>query len=150
MLSLAALLALLAPALALAQTCKYVDSEGRVTYSNVPVRDARKVSCFEAPAAAPQASDASKESAPPAKARVEPTAQRQRDDQRRSILQSELAAEEGRLAEAKRALAEQEAIRQGDERNYQRVLDRLKPYQETVEQHEKNIAALKQEMANLR
>jgi len=30
------------------------------------------------------------------------------------------------------------------------VLDRLKPYQEAVSLHEKNVASLKQEMANLR
>ena len=154
LLSLAAVIALLGPASGHGQTCKYVDNEGRVTYSNVPVKNARKLTCFEAPAApAPPPSNANKETAPAAKpkseSKVESTTQRQRDEQRRSILQSELAAEEGRLAEAKRSLAEQEAIRQGDERNYQRVLDRLKPYQEAVAQHEKNIASLKQELANL-
>jgi len=56
----------------------------------------------------------------------------------------------GFLEDAKQALAEQESIRQGDERNYARVLERLKPYQEAVEQHEKNIASIKQELANLR
>ncbi len=149
----AALLALLAaapaPSVAWAQTCKYVDNEGRVTYSNVPVKNARKVTCFE-PVRPPPAA----QSAPPAAAAPRPTVdtttQRQRDDERRNILESELAAEQQRLDQARVALAEQEAVRSGDERNYQRVLERLKPYQEAVAQHEKNIASLRQELANLR
>jgi hypothetical protein len=145
---LAAVTLLLLAGAAGAQTCKYVDSEGRVTYSNVPVKNARKVSCFE-PAPPPSGSQQT-QSSTPATPRVDPATQRQRDDGRRSILEAELRAEEDRLAEARRALAEQESIRTGDERNYQRVLDRLKPYQEQVAQHEKNVAALRQELANLR
>ena len=142
-----ALLALLAAPLAYGQTCKYVDNEGRVIYSNVPIKNARKMMCFE-PVKPPaqSAQPAPSETRP----KVDTTTQRQRDDERRGILESELAAEQQRLDEARRALAEQEAIRLGDERNYQRVLDRLKPYQEAVAQHEKNIASLKQELANLR
>jgi hypothetical protein len=147
---LAFLLAMLCAGAAGAQTCKYVDSEGRVTYSNVPIKNARKVTCFEPPAPPkPQAQQADTP-AQPARPKVDQTTQRQRDDDRRNILEAELRAEEERLAEARRVLAEQESIRTGDERNYQRVLERLKPYQEAVEQHEKNIAALRQELANLR
>ncbi len=32
----------------------------------------------------------------------------------------------------------------------QRVLERLKPYQDAVAQHEKNIASIRQEISNLR
>jgi hypothetical protein len=148
---LAAAILLFGAGIASGQTCKYVDSEGRVTYSNVPVKNARKVSCFE-PVAPPAAQSPPPDAGGPApgKPRVDPVTQRQRDDGRRDILESELRAEEQRLAEAKQLLAEQESIRTGDERNYQRVLERLKPYQEAVEQHEKNIAALRQEIFNLR
>ena len=41
-------------------------------------------------------------------------------------------------------------MRYGDERNYARVQERLKPFQETVAMHEKNIASLQQEIANLK
>jgi hypothetical protein len=41
-------------------------------------------------------------------------------------------------------------VRYGDEQNYQRVLDRLKPFQDAVERHERNIAALRKELASLR
>lgn len=67
----------------------------------------------------------------------------------RDTLENELAQEESMLADAKKKLAEQEAIRLGDEKNYQRVLDRLKPYQDTVEVHQKNVEALKRELSNL-
>jgi hypothetical protein len=128
-----------------AETCKYVDNEGRVTYSNVPVKNAKKVSCFDAPAApAPSAAPAA-----PAPRVTGPT-QRKRDDERRRILEEELVSAQAALDEARKALAEQESIREGGEKNYQRVLDRLKPFQEAVAEHEKNVASLKQELANLR
>ena len=48
------------------------------------------------------------------------------------------------------ALAEQESIRSGDERNYARVLERLKPYQDEVGRHQKNVDALRAELNQLR
>ncbi len=53
------------------------------------------------------------------------------------------------LADARKKLSEQESIRTGDEKNYSKVLDRLKPYQDTVEVHQKNVEALKRELNNL-
>jgi hypothetical protein len=67
----------------------------------------------------------------------------------RKTLENELSTEEAMLADARKKLTEQEAIRTGDEKNYQRVLDRLKPYQDTVEVHQKNVEALKRELGNL-
>src|ERR1051325_9476772 len=48
----------------------------------------------------------------------------------RQILEQELASEETNLAKAKEDLAEQEAVRNGDERNYARVLERLQPFKD--------------------
>jgi len=76
--------------------------------------------------------------------------QRARDADRRQILETELAAEERALAEAQAALAEQEAIRTGNERNFQRVLDRLQPFKDKVELHQRNVEALRREMRTLR
>jgi chromosome segregation ATPase len=64
------------------------------------------------------------------------------------ILQRELASEQTALTKAQQALAEQESIRSGDERNYARVEERLKPFQEAVDSHQKNIEALRREIAN--
>jgi hypothetical protein len=67
----------------------------------------------------------------------------------RETLESELTQEQSMLADARKKLTEQEGIRNGDEKNYTRVLERLKPYQDTVEVHEKNVEALKRELGNL-
>jgi hypothetical protein len=70
-------------------------------------------------------------------------------ERQREILEKELVGEEHSLVKARQALAEQEAVRSGDERNYARVEERLKPYRDSVETHQKNIEALKRELANL-
>jgi hypothetical protein len=61
-----------------------------------------------------------------------------------------LAVEERSLAQARKALVEGEAVRTGDERNYQRYLDRIQGLKDRVAQHERNVATLRQELANLR
>lgn len=70
-------------------------------------------------------------------------------ERQRGVLEKELSTEQAALAKARQDLAAQEAIRNGDERNYARVEQRLQPYKDSVETHEKNIEALKRELANL-
>ena len=82
--------------------------------------------------------------------KVDPSTQQQRDTGRRKILEQELANEESMLDQAKKALAEQESTRLGNERNYQRVLERLEPYKKKVALHESNSANLRKEMSSLR
>jgi len=82
--------------------------------------------------------------------KVDPKTQAQRDNDRRKILENELANEERNLATAKAELIQQESVRTGDEKNYQRVLDRLEPFQKKVKLHEDNIANLRKEINNLR
>ena len=54
------------------------------------------------------------------------------------------------LADARKKLAQpQEAVRSGNESNYAKVLERLKPYQDTIEVHEKTSKTLKRELTNL-
>ena len=79
--------------------------------------------------------------------RVDTDTQRQRDSERRRILEQELGNEERLLAQARKELAEQEAVRLGSERNYQKVLDRLEPYKRKVKLHDDNVASLKRELA---
>ena len=76
--------------------------------------------------------------------------QKARDTDRRRILEQELAGEQKNLEAAKKDLADQESVRSGDEKNYQRVLDRLQPYKDRVSQHERNIEAIQKELNNLR
>lgn len=70
-------------------------------------------------------------------------------ERQREILEQELASERQQLETARQELAAQEAIRSGDERNYARVLERLQPYKDNVETHEKNIEALTRELGNV-
>ncbi|HKQ24535.1 MAG TPA: DUF4124 domain-containing protein [Burkholderiales bacterium] len=140
--------------LARAETCKYVDNEGRVIYSNTPnnpPKGAKMVKCFNEPASRP----APQETKPKSEAReglpkVDGQTQKKRDDERQSILQTELADEQQQLEAARQKLAEQEAIRTGDEQNYQRYLDRVQPYRDAVANHERNIEAIRREISNLR
>jgi hypothetical protein len=70
-------------------------------------------------------------------------------DRQREILQKELATEQDALNRARQELAQAESIREGGERNYARVQERLQPLKESVETHEKNIQALQRELGNL-
>jgi hypothetical protein len=146
---------------AAAVLCKYVDDSGNVTYSDSPIKGAKKSSCFEAPPvpqppAQPQTQPGRSAPAVTAPApqgglpNVDPSTQRRRDDSRRKILEDELAVEERALSEARKALSEGEATRMGGERNYQRYLDRVQGLKDRVSQHERNVGALKQELSNLR
>jgi hypothetical protein len=68
----------------------------------------------------------------------------------RDLLEKELATEQRLLDQARKDLAEQEAIRTGGEKNYARVEERLQPYKDKVDGHQKNIDNLKRELSNTR
>jgi len=85
----------------------------------------------------------------PADAKVDPTAQRQRDSDARGILEAELRREEDRLAELKREYNNGEPERQGNERNYQRYLDRVAELKAGIARKEGDIAAIKRELGKL-
>ncbi len=82
--------------------------------------------------------------------KVAPQMQQQRDSDRKKILETELVNEERNLQVAKKELTEQENTRLGSERNAQRMLDRIEPFQKKVKLHEDNIANLKKELGNIR
>ena len=82
--------------------------------------------------------------------RVDGNTQRNRDGDRRRILEQELATEQQNLDQARKALAEVEATRMGDEKNYQKYLDRAPSLKDGVTMHERNVEALRHELANLK
>jgi hypothetical protein len=131
---------------------KCTDAAGRTTYTNQKVAaktctilsQDKPISTFAPPKARPNAPT------PDGFPRVSSETQKNRDGDRRKILSDELASEQRQLGEAKQALAEQEAVREGGERNYQKVIERLKPFQDAVELHERNIDALQKEISNQR
>lgn len=136
---------------AVAETCKYEDPSGKVTYSNVAIKNAKKIQCFEPPPT-PQPAPRQAKAAPAETAipNVDGDTQKKRDDARRKILDSELVLEEKLLAESQQALTEGEAVRLGDEKNYQKYLNRIQELKDNVGLHEKNVSALKQEIANIK
>jgi hypothetical protein len=147
---LAVLLALPAPRAA-ADIWECVDESGNKRFTNVKAEakgckllNISAPNTVSAPAGKPQAKTAAR---PPDFPRVDNNTQKQRDNDRRKILDQELANEQKLLEQARKELAEQESQRLGSERNYQRVLDRLEPYKKQVKLHEDNVANLKRELA---
>ena len=126
---------------------KCPDASGRPTYTNLK-RDTVGKNCTVVskevqvvPSQSPTQSGASKSSG---------SGTADRNQNRRKVLESELQNEQQLLSDAQQKLTEQEGIRSGDERNYARVLERLKPYQEAVDLHTKNIEQLRAELGRLR
>jgi len=96
-----------------------------------------------APASAPASA------ARPADSKVDPAAQRARDSDARRILGEELQREEVRLAELRKEFNNGQPERRGDERNYQRYLDRVAEMRAALSRKEADVAALRRELAKL-
>ena len=129
-----------------AEIYKYVDEHGRITYTNVPKKGAKKLD-VEAAGGAKARGNVGPTTFP----KVDNQTQKKRDESRKQILHEELATEEKALADAKIALKEGEAQRLGDEaRNYPKYLERIKKLKDNVTLHEKNVEALKKELGDLR
>jgi hypothetical protein len=175
---------------------KHVDERGRVTYTNFPVRGAQRMeleplppppvvaapSRTEPAAAAPLVPGTSLRastglSAPPAGGNrpavavvsvpaVDRDTQKKRDDDRRKILETELAQEEKALATTQALL---EAERKNNEalqktlaemavanitstdakRNVERTQERARSLQLTLSEHNRNIDALRKELGSV-
>jgi len=150
---------LLGQTTALADTLyKCVDDSGVVLYTNqkgaakkctVLSRD-QPISTFAAPKQTPRSAT------PNDFPRVDGGTQRDRDGDRRRILEQELATELLNLEKAKKELVEQEAAILPQERNVggsvnqAKIQERVDAYRSKAQLHERNIAALKSELANLK
>jgi hypothetical protein len=158
LLALAAAAALHGPARAQTVVYKCVDQNGRVEFT-----DTGKAGCkvldlpdyiAPAPRARPPATRQGGVAAPavsPANfPRVDSAQQRARDDDRREILNDELRNEEKKLAELKRDFNNGEPERQGNERNYAKYQERVAQMRDNIGRAERNIEALKREIANIR
>jgi hypothetical protein len=161
--SACALLAAL-PAIGHAQIWR-CENNGVVEYSNNPAsgRDAKcrtvdlpNLTTIPAPKLPSQPGSAARPpaaSATPTPAgfpRVDTGAQRTRDADRRRILEDELKKEEMRLAELRSEFNNGEPERRGDERNYQRYLDRVQRLKEDIARSESAVSSLRREMAALK
>lgn len=85
----------------------------------------------------------------PGEARVDPADQRARDSDARRILADELKREEERLAALRQEFNNGEPERRGDERNYQKYLDRVAEMRSAIQRKEGDVAALKRELGKL-
>ena len=133
---------------------KCLESSGRYIYTN----DKRETTGKKCEVVASQINVAPPSQKPAPKANTgsmgtmpkeSPATRSSARDRQREILEGELQVEEQALAKAKQALAEQEGVRAGDEKNFAKVLERLQPLKDNVDLHEKNVAALKRELGNL-
>lgn len=151
-----------------AEMYKYVDEQGRVSYSNVPIKGAKKIELAPItvvpspkPKAVPSLQDAEREDGAKAAAAA---AVSKETEARRKGLQDALAKEELLLVEAKQALKEGEEKPEvfrttvvGKDGKPQVVIrraagryeEKIKNLQDEVTLHEKNIEALKQELQAL-
>lgn len=146
---------------------KCTDDSGHVTYSNVQSGGCKRLIAEPVttiPSPRPDKPKASATPSPEGFPKVDGGAQRARDNERRRILEDELASEQKGAEQARKELAEQEAIVLPEERNIQRgvggqsvasinsakVEERLKPLKDKLALHERNIEALKKEIANLK
>ena len=84
-----------------------------------------------------------------ADSRVDAGQQRVRDDERRRVLQTELRQAEDRLASAQKEFNNGQGERRGDERNYQKYLDRMAELKDSVARYEADVQALKREISKL-
>ncbi|HOY34062.1 MAG TPA: hypothetical protein PLG32_02910 [Piscinibacter sp.] len=85
----------------------------------------------------------------PADSKVEPAQQRARDGDARRILESELKKEEEQLEQMRKEFNNGEPERRGDERNYQKYLDRVAEMKAAIARKESDIAAIKREISKL-
>jgi hypothetical protein len=126
-----ALVSLLAAGAA-AEPVKCVDASGKIRYL-----DSTLISTEKCEAVKESTNVVAPQAAPPARKQA-PRSSEARPD-------AELARAQERLAQAQKDLADQEAIRNGNERNYARVLERLKPYQDAVESAQREVDQLRRD-----
>jgi len=159
----AAILAGAAGAAAAASPADTVDSSvlyrcpGNDYRNTISAREADKLGCRKVEGAPvtviqstrPRAAAAAATPASAAAVRVDPVAQRQRDTDARRILETELKAEESKLAAMEKEFNGGQPERLGDEKNYQKYLDRVAEMRSAIERKQIDIAALRREIQKL-
>ena len=137
---------------------KCVDADGRIEFTDSLKKNCKPLdlpSSIPAPAKARsgpgQGRAPTQTAAAPADfPKVSNYLQKQRDDDRRGILNDELRNEEKKLAELRREFNGGEPERQGNERNYAKYQERVAEMKDNIGRAEKNVDALKREIANIK
>ena len=123
--------------------------KGCTTLEGAPITVIASPKRNGAAAAAPAAAPAPRSPGEGGGNRVTPEDQRARDNDARRILEAELRKEEEALAALKKEYNNGEPERLGDERNYQKYLDRTAQLKANVARKESDVAALRRELGKL-
>ncbi len=129
-----------------ALTAKEAQEKGCRTIEGTPITVLQAPRPRTGAAAAPASAAAE---ARGAEARIDAGQQRVRDEERRRVLQAELRTAEERLANAQKEFNNGQGERRGDERNYQKYLDRMAELKDNIARYEADVQALKREIAKL-
>ncbi len=131
---------------------KCVDAHGGVTYANTgSTKGCTRISVDPVVVpklATPQKAQAAQAS-PSNFPKVDGATQKARDSDRRRILDDELRDKEAKLADLKREYNNGEPERQGNERNYQRYLDRVAQLKADIARAESDVASIKSEIGKV-
>ncbi len=143
---------------------KYVSPDGHVTYSSTPMKGAKKLHLEPLQTSKPF------RATPQEEFRVKQAEQQRRDEERRKVLEDELAAEQKQLDDARQKLVDAESTpgmwhktivvgrnKDGSPitqvisgRNVAGYEDRVKAAQDEVTMHERNVDALKAEISRIK
>jgi hypothetical protein len=157
------LFALTLPLLVHAEIYKIVDAEGRVTYSNVKIKGAKKLQLEPADtnfgnevSSERKRTPSSRTSTPASFPKIDAGTQNERDGKRKDILQSELDSEKKALEDAKKAYEEgasnPEVFKTKDGktlRNVPKFDEKMKALQAEVDAHQRNIELLEKEISTI-
>ena len=154
---------LIASAPSWAQIYKIVDPvTGAVEYTNQPRKGAVRMNTGDTLSEIPTGNRAGKATAVKvssttnlnsgnAVASVDAGTQRTRDGTRRQVLVDELASEEKMLTEARSSFNNGKPLPLADEGvGSPKYIDRVKQIEKTLRHHERNVASLQKELANLK
>jgi hypothetical protein len=148
------LVSLILAAPAQAEIYKYVDENGKVTFTDVYKKGGKRIEVPGAPAPlrnrekAPRR--ASYNPSPADFPRIDVGTQKRRDDIRRQVLQDEISAERRNADEARRQLALGERLQPGERATDASYVNRVNKLRAAVQQHEQNVASIQRELANLK
>ncbi len=130
---------------------KCVDERGNTTFTNTGnTKGCTKMTAD--PVVIPRSNAAQKAAISPTPGgfpKVDGATQKVRDNDRRRILEDELRDKESKLADLKREYNNGEPERQGNERNYQRYLDRVERLKADIARAESDVASIKSEMGKV-
>ncbi|CAG0982497.1 hypothetical protein MTYP_01839 [Methylophilaceae bacterium] len=145
------------PLSAIADVYKIIDADGRVTYTNVPTKGAKKIEIDPPPTNGAGASSGNEKAKTPASfPRVDKQTQNTRDDKRKEILRAELEAEKKALDDARKAYVEGESMPEVYKgangktyRNVPKFEEKMRRLQADVDMHQKNVELLQKELEAL-